>query len=90
LGVRVSNKTGALIRRYIAENPSRPGPADARFAESGTAVWAFIEYLNRAVAGDLEQAARDYEVPREAAEAALAFYRQHRPLIDARIAVNAA
>ncbi len=86
----MSKKMDALIRRHIAENPNRPGPADARFAESGTAIWAFIEYLNGAVAGDLEQAARDYEVPREAAEAALAYYQQHRPLIDARIAGNAA
>jgi hypothetical protein len=86
----VSKKMDALIRRYIAENPNRPGPADARFSESGTALWAFIEYLNSAVAGDLEQAARDYELPREAAEAALAYYQQHQSLIDARIAVNAA
>jgi hypothetical protein len=38
----------------------------------------------------VEQAARDYEIPMEAAEAAVAYYQQHRPLIDARIAVNAA
>jgi hypothetical protein len=86
----VSKKTDALIRRHIAENPNRPGPADARFSESGTAIWAFIEYLTGAVAGDVEQAARDYEISMETAEAALAYYQQHRPLIDARIAGNAA
>jgi hypothetical protein len=32
--------------------------------------------------------AADYEVPREAVEAALAYYREHRETIEARLAAN--
>ena len=37
----------------------------------------------------IEQVARDYDVSREAVEAAIAYYRQHKPLIDARLLANA-
>ena len=37
----------------------------------------------------IEQVARDYAVSREAVEAAIAYYRQHKPLIDARLLANA-
>ena len=37
----------------------------------------------------IEQVARDYGVSREAAEAATAYYRHHKPLIDARLLANA-
>ena len=37
----------------------------------------------------IEQVARDYGVSREAVEAAIAYYRQHKPLIDARLLANA-
>jgi len=80
----------ALIAQFMEENPQRPGPADARLKESGAAVWAIVEYLHAAVGGDLEQAARDYEIPIEAARAVLAYYGRNRSIIDARIAVNAA
>jgi hypothetical protein len=124
----------ALIEQYIEENPLRPGPADARLKEAGTAVWALVSYLrlghnspepspdkacrvgqpddplrdmpapaqippdlwpglsylDRAVGGDVARAAGDYDVPVDAMEAALAYYRQHKQAIDARIAVSAA
>jgi uncharacterized protein (DUF433 family) len=74
-------------------DPHRPGPADARLRDSGVPLWALISYLQRAVGGEVAQAAEDYAVPVEAVEAALAYYQQseqHRQLIDARIALNAA
>ena len=37
----------------------------------------------------IEQVARDYDVSREAVEAAIAYYRQHKPLIDARLLASA-
>ena len=43
-----------------------------------------------AVENDVARVADDYEVPREAVEAALAYYRRHREVIDARIAANSA
>lgn len=82
-----------LIEQYIEENPQRPGLADARLKESGTAVWALLSYLQLAVGNKIEQAAADYGVPAEAVEAALAYYHQspeHKRVIDARIGLNAA
>ncbi len=37
----------------------------------------------------IEQVARDHGVSREAVEAAIAYYWQHKPLIDARLLANA-
>jgi len=78
-----------LITRYIEPDPHRPGPADARLIGYGVAVWALVAYLP-AVSSDIEQVAHDYALPREAVEAALAYYQRHKAAIDARIAVNAA
>ena len=80
----------ALIAQYIEEDPLRPGPAHARLKEYGTAIWALISYLDRAVGGDIARAAEDYEVPRAAVEAARCYYERNRALIDARIAISAA
>lgn len=52
---------GALIVRYIEENPLRLGPADARLKDWGTEVWALISHLQAAVAGDVAQTATDME-----------------------------
>ena len=80
----------ALIARYVEENPRRPGPVHARLKESGVEIWALISYLYKALQGDRAGTARDYDIPLEAVEAADAYYRRHRDVIDARIAVNAA
>ena len=45
---------------------------------------------SRAVNGDLRRTAADYHVSHEAVEAALAYYEQHKPAIDAHLALNAA
>jgi uncharacterized protein (DUF433 family) len=78
-----------LITQYIELNPHRPGLDEARLKSYGVAVWALIGYLP-AVGNDVSQVAHDYDVPVEAVEAAIAYYRRHRPLIDARIAANSA
>jgi uncharacterized protein (DUF433 family) len=51
-------------------------------------VWAIVSYYRQAVHGDLDRVAHDYDIPREAVEAALAYYRMHRQAIDARILLN--
>ena len=79
----------ALITQYIELNPHRPGLDEARLKNYGVAVWALIGYLP-AVGNDVSQVAHDYDVPVEAVEAAIAYYRRHRPLIDARIAAKSA
>jgi uncharacterized protein (DUF433 family) len=78
-------RTEKLIRRYVELDPDRPSKAEARLKGYGVNVWVLAGYL-RAGNGLLDQAARDYHLPREAVEAALAYYRRHRALIDDRIA----
>lgn len=55
----------------------------------GYSVWILIDALNEADQ-DLARVAREYELPQEAIEAAVAFYRQHHDAIDARMRANAA
>jgi uncharacterized protein (DUF433 family) len=78
-----------LITRYVEQHPRKRGVAEARLAESKIAVWALVGYL-RMVDGDIARVAADYDLPREAVDAALAYYRQHRAAIDARLAANGA
>jgi uncharacterized protein (DUF433 family) len=80
-----------LIEHYIDLNTDRypGGRADARLREYGVPVWALIGQW-QALNGDLEQLARDYELPREAVEAALAYYRCNKEYIDARLLLNSA
>jgi len=79
-----------LIERYIEPNPYRPGLANARIIPPhSVSVWALIGYLD-AVHGNIAKVAEDYELPFEAVQAALAYYRQHQSVIDARIAANVA
>jgi uncharacterized protein (DUF433 family) len=80
----------ALIRRYVEENPHRPGPLHARLKESGVEIWALISYLYKAMHGDREATARDYDIPLDAVHAADAYYHQHQDAIDGRIAANVA
>ena len=76
------------IERHIELNPHKPGEANARLVESGVAVWALFAYW-RGVGKDKQGVAEDYRLPLEAVEAALAYYRAHKAVIDARLAVNA-
>jgi len=76
-----------LIARWIEPHPRRPGVAEARVKGYATPVWALVGHW-RAVGRNVGRVAEDYDLPREAVEAALAYYRRHRPLIDARLAEN--
>lgn len=73
---------------YIEANPYYPTPDEARVKEYGVSVWAIIAHL-RAVGGDAARVAEDYALPKEAVEAAIAYYHRHKDLIDARIVANA-
>jgi uncharacterized protein (DUF433 family) len=81
----------ALIQRYIDPNWDRypGGRADARLRDSGVPVWALVGHL-RVIGNDADQLAADYELSREAVDAALAYYRRHHELIDARLLLNSA
>ena len=80
-----------LIERYIDPEWERyaHGRADARLKDHGVPVWALIGQLE-AIGGDLDELARDYELPREAVDAAMAYYRMNRKYIDARLILNSA
>jgi uncharacterized protein (DUF433 family) len=80
-----------LIDRYIDLEWDRypGGRADARLKDYGVPVWALVAQL-RAIGGDLDQLARDYELPRDAVDGAMAYYRQNKKYIDARILLNSA
>ena len=80
-----------LIRRYVDPKWDRypGGRAHARLRDFGVPVWALVGHL-RAVGNDVDRVALDYELPREAVDAALAFYRRNKELIDARILLNTA
>ncbi len=78
-----------LIERWIRQDPHDSDPAEAVLAESGISVWALIGHL-QGVDGDVAEVAADYQVPCEAVEAAVAYYRKHQHFIEARLAANAA
>ncbi len=74
-----------LMARYIETDPNWPSPETARIVGHGAHVWALIGYMKNAVGGDADRTAEDYDLPREAMDAALAYYRRNRRLIDAII-----
>ena len=89
----MANKTAAsekdLIAKYIEPNPNKPGADEVRIKGYGMPVWALIgDY--RGQGGDITAVARGYRVPVDVVEAALAYYRKHRELIDNRLAANMA
>jgi uncharacterized protein (DUF433 family) len=89
MAVMDRTREAALIARHIDPNPHGRGPAEARLAEYGPAVWAIVAYW-RAAGENAGEVARDFQVPAEAVEAALAFYRLHKDLIEARLLLSAA
>ncbi len=84
----MSTQEEQLIERHIEMNPHKPWLAEARLKDYGIAVWALAGYLPT-VGNDVARVAADYEIPHEAVEAALVYYRRHQALIDARLAANA-
>ena len=77
------------IAHHIEEDPEHRGPARARLRDSGVEVWVLVAQLP-AMDGDPVRLAEAYGVPVEAVEAALAYYRRHKRVIDAQIVLNAA
>jgi hypothetical protein len=75
-GVPVWAVIGALV---LTDNP-----ADNQSVLSDEAVTSLLG--ERQV---IEQVAANYDISREAVEAAIAYYWQHKPLIDARLLANA-
>ena len=79
-----------LIEQYVDLDYDRfGGRADARLKESGVSVWAIVAYLD-VYDGDANKVAEVYELSPEEMMAALAYYRQNKAYIDARILLNRA
>jgi uncharacterized protein (DUF433 family) len=76
-----------LIERYVERHPGKPGIVEARLRDYGISVWALAGYFPT-VGGDIHELATAYDIPLEAASAAIAYYRRHAGPIDARIAAN--
>ncbi len=77
-----------LINTYIEPNPNKQRIAEAWIVKYAVPVWALIGHLP-AVHGSIDQTAADCELPRGAVEAACAYYRRHKAVIDARLGGNA-
>jgi uncharacterized protein (DUF433 family) len=88
-GIDTHDTIAVVGEEWIEPNPQRPGAADMRLKEYGVPVWALIGHLE-VVNGDITLVARDYDIPGEAVDAALAYYNRHKAVIDARIAANSA
>lgn len=82
---RTAQEKADLIARYIARDPRDPGLLNSYLPDYGVAVWAIVSRFETVNGGDLDEAAADYDLPREAVEAALAFYDRHTAAIDAKI-----
>ncbi len=73
-----------IIDRYIDESRSIP---EARLKPWGMQVWAIVGYL-RGRHANAEEVAKEYDIPLEAAQAVLQYYKKHKRLIDGRLAMN--
>jgi hypothetical protein len=82
------DEADALIAKYIRQDPNHPGrhEAWADFGTSGASVWYLIPHV-RSVG--LVEVARDWRLPEEAVVAAIAYYRRHRDLFEAKFLLEA-
>ncbi len=98
-GQRTAKIDARDLKRMIGPDKHRPGLARARLIAEQIPVWAIVGYVG-AVAGTTDpvaitdeaiaQVANDYDISREAVQAALLYYSEHRSAIDALLEANAA
>lgn len=87
------------LRKMVGPDKHRPGSDRVRLIAEQIPVWALIGHVG-ALAGTTEpdavsdevltQVAFDYDIPNEAVQAALLYYREHRCAIDTLLEANAA
>ena len=77
----------ALVSRYI-EVPTDAGPGGARLVDYGVDVWVLVVYFQHAAERNAATVAQAYQIPIEAVRVAIAYYNQHRKIIDAVIKIN--
>lgn len=76
-----------LVAEHIVRDPHGYGPDTAQVVPWGPAVWVLIAYL-RGDGTTVARTAAAYGIPEVGVRAALAYYRQNRALIDARLLLN--
>jgi uncharacterized protein (DUF433 family) len=76
-----------LIARCIRPEHAYPGDPEAYVVERQIPVWALVGHW-RAAGRDAKLTASEFQVKPDTVEAAIAYYRLHRDLIDARLAAN--
>ena len=84
---RENRDDDALMAKWIEPDPTRGGRADARLKEFGVHIWALAGYASPGQCDPVTLASA-YNIPWEAAEAALAYYERHSVISEARIAAN--
>jgi uncharacterized protein (DUF433 family) len=77
-----------LIQTYIEPNPNKSGADEVRIRGYGTSVWAIIGYLDSGDEKELAAIAHGFQIPLEAVQAAVEYYRRHKAIIDNRLAAN--
>ena len=78
--------TDDLVQRYIDDSE---GQAEARIKGRGIRVWALVGYV-RGANGDIHDVATGFGLPDDAVRAAIAYYKLHKAIIDARREMNVA
>ena len=77
-----------LIEKYIWLPEPTTWPAEARIKGHGQHIWALVGF-GQSVNNDPAQIAAGYNLPIEAARAAMAYYQRYRAIFDYRLAENA-
>ncbi|HEY7034230.1 MAG TPA: hypothetical protein VH482_23020 [Thermomicrobiales bacterium] len=83
------DEADALIARYIRRDDVRLGRHEAHAVDDrggGPPVWRLLLVLR---IESVDAVADAYDLPREAVIAAIAFYRRHRQLFDAKLLLEA-
>lgn len=76
-----------LVAALIEPDPYHPGSMNVVVRERRVPVWALVNYLV-AAEGDIDRVAADYRISTDAVRAALAYYKDHKEIIDARLEAN--
>ena len=76
-------------RRFVDLDVDRyaGGRADAPLMDSGVSIWAIVTYL-RVYDNNVRAVADHFSISEIEVEAALAYYRRNKKLVDARVVLN--
>jgi uncharacterized protein (DUF433 family) len=98
-GQRATTVGAVDLKRMVGPDPHRPGPARARLLVEQIPVWAIVGHVGAvtrttdpvAITDEvIARVAADFDIRREAVQAALLYYQEHRGAIDALLQANAA